>query len=332
MFLKARLLLEAALIVSVFIQMHIANNGYATGRPKIAFSSTRDGDNEIYVMDIDGGNQVRLTINPARDYDPSWSPDGDRIAFVSNRNRGTEQIFVMDADGQNVTELTTQWTHQQPAWSPKAERIAYVRNRGGRQVWVMDADGGNQRRLTQDGKNELPTWSPDGKRIAFLSTREPRSHLYLMDENGENQESPAQDMLPKDAPSWSPDGQWIAYAANDEKHIIQIYAVRVVGDPHLEKLTRDGPRKLQPALSPDGNTIAYTSWELKWDFNLNHVKREKKTIHLITSKGKHLKQLSENHRGNDTDPDWLNRKGWSVSSAANFATTWGEIKREPAGR
>lgn len=55
-------------------------------------------------------------------------------------------------------------------------------------------------------------------------------------------------------------------------------------------------------------------------------------IHLMTVAGKHLKQLSENHRGNDADPDWLNRKGWSVSPAANFATTWGEIKREPAGR
>ena len=73
MIFKVRRFLGAALVVSVFIQMHIANSGYATGRPKIAFSSTRDGDSEIYVMDIDGGNQVRLTINPARDYDPSWS-------------------------------------------------------------------------------------------------------------------------------------------------------------------------------------------------------------------------------------------------------------------
>ena len=325
MLFKVRRLLGAALIVSVFIQMHIAHSGYATWKSKIAFSSTRDGDSEIYVMEIDGSNHVRLTINPARDYDPSWSADGDRIAFVSNRNRGIEQIFVMDADGGNVMRLTKEAAHQQPAWSPKAERIAYVRNQGGRQVWVMDADGGNQRRLTQMGKNSLPTWSPDGKRIAFLSTRDGRSRIYVMDENGENQESPTQEMVPKGAPSWSPDGQWIAYSATDEAHIIQIYAVRVVGVPHLEKLTRDGPYKLQPAWSPDGNTIAYTSWV----FNL---KRDQKTIHLMTSEGKHLKQLSEHHRGNDTDPDWLNRKGWSVSPAANVVTIWGEIKRTPTSR
>ncbi|MDE0300610.1 MAG: DPP IV N-terminal domain-containing protein [Candidatus Poribacteria bacterium] len=325
MLFKVRLSLGAALIVSVFIQMNMAESGYAAGRPKIAFSSTRDGDSEIYVMDIDGGNHARLTINPARDYDPSWSPDGGRIAFVSNRNRGIEQIFVMDADGDNVTELTAEWTHQQPAWSPEGEKIAYVRNKGGRQVWVMDADGGNQRRLTQDGKNELPTWSPDGQRIAFVSTRDRRSLIYVMDENGENQESPTKDMVPVDAPSWSPDGQWIAYAANDERRIIQIYAVKVVGVPHIEKLTRDGHRKLQPTWSPDGNTIAYTSWE----FNL---KRDQKTIHLMTSEGKHLKQLSEDHQGNDADPDWFDPSAWSVSPAANVVTTWGEIKEPSSDR
>ena len=87
MLFKIRRSLGAALILSVFIQMHAAESGYAAGRPKLAFSSTRDGDSEIYVMDIDGSKPLRLTINPARDYDPSWSPDGEKIAFVSNRKQ-----------------------------------------------------------------------------------------------------------------------------------------------------------------------------------------------------------------------------------------------------
>ena len=325
MIFKARRFLTAALVISLIIHIHMAKNGYAAGKPKIAFSSTRDGDSEIYVMDSDGSNQVRLTNDPARDYDPSWSLDGERIAFVSNRNRGMEQIFVMDSDGQNVTGLTAERTHQQPAWSPDGEKIAYVRNQGGRQVWVMDADGGNQKRLTQMGKNELPTWSPDGSRIAFVSTRDRVSRIYIMDENGDNQESPTQDMVPKDAPSWSPDGGWIAYAANDEARIIQIYVVKVVGVPRSVRLTQGPPSKLQPAWSPDGNTIAYSSWV----FNL---KRDQKTIHLMTADGKHLKQLSEEHHGNDTDPDWFDPRAWSVSPAANVVTSWGEIKMPTAGR
>ena len=156
MLFQTRRLFGAALIVSVFFQMHIATSGYASPRAKIAFTSVRDENSDIYVMNGDGGDQVRLTINPARDYDPSWSPDGDRIAFVSNRERGIEQIYVMDSDGSNEMRLTNDATHQEPAWSPVGEKIAYVRNKGGRQIWLMDADGGNQTQLTEVGKSRQP--------------------------------------------------------------------------------------------------------------------------------------------------------------------------------
>ena len=73
----------AALVISLFIQMHIATDGYAFRRTKIAFSSARDGNLEIYVMDGDGSNQRRVTVNPARDESPAWSPDGEenRVCF-----------------------------------------------------------------------------------------------------------------------------------------------------------------------------------------------------------------------------------------------------------
>ena len=167
---KARRFSVAALVVSLFIQMQIAENGYASRRAKIAFTSTRDGNHEIYVMDADGSNQVRLTNHLADDYEPSWSPDGRWIAFVSNRDNGVEHIYVMDSNGQNLMRLTKESNGSDPAWSLDGAKIAFTRNKGGRQIWVMDADGGNEKRLTNIGQNFQPAWSPDGERIAFATT------------------------------------------------------------------------------------------------------------------------------------------------------------------
>jgi Tol biopolymer transport system component len=72
---------------------------------KIAFASVRDGNVEVYVMDVDGGNQTRLTTNPVFDGEPAWSPDGSKLAFTSDRN-GNSEVYVMDADGGNQTRLT----------------------------------------------------------------------------------------------------------------------------------------------------------------------------------------------------------------------------------
>ena len=72
---------------------------------RIAFTSDRDGNSEIYAMDANGSNQVRLTDNPAYDNEPAWSPDGTRIAFTSNRD-GHSEIYLMDANGDNPVRLT----------------------------------------------------------------------------------------------------------------------------------------------------------------------------------------------------------------------------------
>ena len=119
---------------------------------RIAFESDRDGNWEIYVMEVDGGNQQNLSNNPGDDKDPSWSPDGKRVAFVSKRD-GNAEIYVMDTDGENQQRLTenpnNDWS---PSWSPNGERIVFVSDRDGHlgyEIYVVDADGGNQHRLTQ---------------------------------------------------------------------------------------------------------------------------------------------------------------------------------------
>ena len=318
---KAIRLLAIVLVVSLLIQMHTAKSGYAARRAKIAFTSTRDdGLGEIYVMDSDGGNQLRLTNNPADDRDPSWSPDGDRIAFVSNRDHGYDRIYVMDSDGQNLMRLTKDSINRYPAWSPGGGKIAFNRNT---QVYVMDTDGQNLIQLTHIGYNLQPAWSLNGKRIAFVSHRDGGPEIYIMDENGNNQERRTGNMAEKRRPSWSPDGQWIAYESLHLGAVFQIYIVRADGIPRKIRLTRRLPHKFHPAWSPDGDTFAYTSMDRPFI---------RKTIHLMTAKGIHLTQLGEVRDGSDSDPDWFDPVGRSVSTAVDLVTMWGEIKKPTSGR
>ena len=174
---------------------------------QIAFSSERDGNPEIYVMDADGKNQHRLTNNRHDDWSPVWSPDGKRIVFFSNRDghvhviRGvpTYEIYVMDADGRNPQKLTNNPNDDRsPSWSPDGKRIVFQSNRdkdnpGNYEIYVMDADGGNEQKLTENpNEDDNPSWSPDGKRIVFSSGREGHfenkfgitDEIYVMDADG----------------------------------------------------------------------------------------------------------------------------------------------------
>jgi len=95
----------------------------------ITFESNRDGNWEIYRMAPDGSENINLSNNPADDTKPAWSPDGTRIAFVSNRaasEEGSQQIFVMNADGSGVLQLTFTYWSDSPSWSHDGSQITYT--------------------------------------------------------------------------------------------------------------------------------------------------------------------------------------------------------------
>jgi Tol biopolymer transport system component len=117
---------------------------------QIVFQSNRDGDFEIYSMNIDGNQQRRLTNSPQRDLMPDWSPDGTKIVFISERDINNE-LYLMKADGSDQRRLTTTPEFEfSPQWSPDGQQILFQRTVAGSdfETFVMQADGSHAQRLT----------------------------------------------------------------------------------------------------------------------------------------------------------------------------------------
>ena len=229
------------------------------GPGKIVFASTRDGNPEIYAMNNDGSNEVRLTNDPAEDAQPAWSSDGKVIAFFSDRD-GNREIYVMNADGSDQTRLTDSPEDEvEPAWSPDGTRIAYVSRvgEGNWEIYAMDADGANQTRLTFNLVREhSPAWSPDGTRIAYIMDRGGVADIFVMNADGSNQLSLTHGTSKDRSPAWSPDGTRIAFSSPRVEANFDIWVINADGtDP--TRLTDSGGREGGPDWSPDGSKIAF---------------------------------------------------------------------------
>jgi TolB protein len=164
---------------------------------EIAFHSTQEpredgSDFDIYRMNADGSEQVKLTDDDAFNAQPNWSPQGDRIVFNSNRD-GDFDIYAMDPDGSNLEQLTNvSGQDSGPRYSPDGSEIVFQSARSGNlEIYRMDADGTNVRQLTDNADggpfqafDAFPTWSTDGERIAWTSGRNTLTtdlDVYTMD-------------------------------------------------------------------------------------------------------------------------------------------------------
>ena len=139
-------------------------------------------------MSPDGSGTRRLTSTKEEDGQPTWSPDGDRIAFA----RGApSRLFVMNADGSGARRVTDEEVEEgEPAWSPDGRSIAYVQRNPGssiRELWLVRPDGSQRHRLTNlGGVAQAPAWSPDGKRLAFsANVASNRFDIYTIGADGQ---------------------------------------------------------------------------------------------------------------------------------------------------
>ena len=169
-------------------------------------SLAEKGTTSIYEIDITTGIKTRLTSAfGAIDTSPSYSPDGKKIVFNSDRGRGRTQIYIMDRDGSNISKISNgEGSYRTPVWSPNGEWIAFTKILSGSfYIGVMKPDGSDEKLLTSSWLEEAPSWAPNSRTIIFSrQKRNGRSQLYAIDINGDNERFI---YSPTDAsqPSWS---------------------------------------------------------------------------------------------------------------------------------
>ncbi|GEM_PF-1746917 len=200
---------------------------------KIAFTSTRDGNPEVYLIDGLLSAGLRLTSNPAEDFSPSLSPSGSSMAFVSSREGNYEIYTVRPQPGSIPLRLMTNSAPDyDPAWAPDSRKLAFVSERDGNpEIYLLSLNlsGNIVTRLTSDPAADLsPAFSPDGSQIVFASNRTGRFELFIMNADGTNPRALTTNLGSATEPAWSPDGQWIAFVADGDGNP-EIYAIRPDG-------------------------------------------------------------------------------------------------------
>jgi Tol biopolymer transport system component len=245
---------------------------------RIAFVSTRDLPAnpdftkrfEIYVMNANGSNVIRLTNNIEQDADPSWSPDGSKIAFSTSRD-GNFEVYSMNADGTNQVNLSNNASSDfQPCWSPDGSKIAFLSFRDSimgppQEIFVMNANGSNPVRLTTSSLAEQElAWQAvaAGTKIVFGSVRNGGNHdIFTMDLNGSNQTRLTTSSAYDDEPKWSPDGTRIVFMSDRDGNF-EIYTMNSDGS-NQARLTNSQAADGFPVWSPDGTKIAFVSGDLR---------------------------------------------------------------------
>ncbi|MBU4362703.1 hypothetical protein KJ813_08610 [bacterium] len=290
---------------------------YEQGR--IAFVSDRDGNREIYVTDACGRNQINLTNHPSADMSPAWSPDGTKIAFVSDRQ--PQGIYIITADGRNQRFLTE---GRDPAWLADSSKIIFIK--GTHEICIVKPDGTDKHSITIDPasarvhnfhflteKNSFskPSVSPDSSTIAFAigkwSSGWPyRICLMQMDGTGLRNLKEGK-FVSGNEPSWSPEGQMIVFR-NDPGYSLSFPEGRRYGGP-LDIVSFDTavdttqlPKKIWSYggldWSPDGASIAFSGHRKKEDIN--------ESINIfITCIGTNIIRKITEGKGNNWDPSWL---------------------------
>ena len=297
---------------------------------KILFTSVRDRNYEIYVMNPDGSEQVNLTQHRANDQQAVWSPTGDQILFVSDRE-GTEDLYLMNPDGSNVRRVFNRkrkTNKRSPTWAPDGRQIAYSARDWGSSmstIYIATLGEEKEKELAMNGTD--PAWAPDGTGIACII--DDRLTFVNLRTQVRKQLLPKKAIQWQHHPSWSMIGDKLAFSGNNhplpviqdrqrrnewrDKHTI--FIVNRDGTGFQQLVDEAGPYAWSPELSPDGQEILYTQAVNGADQIL------KINVHSTTQT--QLTDNTWNFGGDWFDPAYA----LQISPQLHLlTTTWGEMK------
>jgi len=288
------------------------------GASAIVFSSNRgeDGYLQIWTMDPDGSNPRQLTFGPGDKIQPRWSPDGERLAFVSNQE-GNQDIFIMNADGTNLVNITNHPADDiDPSWAPTGDRLAFTSTRVAdlRQVFTAslecpDLDSPcslqNERNFSVGYAVEYsPAWSPEGCEVpgwmppdepivvAASINGAPGRPIFRSSIGGKPEWLDLQDrFIGVDHLDWSPDGKFLLFTWK-QPGIFEIYTVPIDQRGNARSKLTNSLGNREPRFSPDGNWIVFTS-----------TRDQNPEIYLMTVSGANQTNLT-NNPSQDMYPDW----------------------------
>jgi hypothetical protein len=262
------------------------------------FGSNRDGNSEIYALNLADQSTTRLTNNPAQDVQPALAPDSVQVAYVTNQD-GNNEIYLSGLDRRAPSNLTNHAADdQQPAWSPDGSWIAFTTNRDGNQeIYIMRSDGSEVRNLTNNPASDFaPAWFSVGgvfgseDWIAFTSTRDGNQEVYKVRADGSGLTNLTQHPANDHSPSGYAGGELLAFVSDRDGNS-EIYTMTVNGGAPTN-ITNHPAQDLDPAIRANGNWIAFSTDR---DGNLE--------IYIVMINGGTAFNMTHNPN-QDRHPDW----------------------------